>query len=146
MLASNGRIFGPGANNARPVDRDRIRHASGSEDCLARPNIWQPTDRHPIITDTATTKKRPVIFFVHGGSNITGYTADPVYDGAEPAYRGRVVVTANYRLGIFGFFNQPGSRPGSAAGFGQLACRPDEGAGFVESIRIRGDPHNVTLM
>lgn len=42
--------------------------------------------------------------FIHGGSNITGYTADPMYDGAALAKKANaVVVSANYRLGQLGF-------------------------------------------
>ena len=47
-----------------------------------------------------------MIVWVHGGSNITGYTADPVYDGANLARTANaVVVSVNYRLGMFGFLN-----------------------------------------
>jgi hypothetical protein len=47
-----------------------------------------------------------VIVFVHGGGNVSGYTADPVYDGAALAKAtDSVVVTVNYRLGSFGFLN-----------------------------------------
>jgi len=46
-----------------------------SEDCLYL-NIWRPAS-----ADT----KLPVIVFIHGGSNVSGYTADPVYDGAALA-------------------------------------------------------------
>jgi para-nitrobenzyl esterase len=52
--------------SARPV---------GSEDCLYL-NIWRPT---------TASANLPVIVFVHGGSNVSGYTADPVYDGAALA-------------------------------------------------------------
>ena len=49
-----------------------------------------------------------MIVFIHGGSNVSGYTADPVYDGADLAKTANaVVVTVNYRLGIFGFLNLP---------------------------------------
>lgn len=63
----------------------------GSEDCLYL-NVWRPA---------TTTENLPVIVFVHGGSNVTGYTADPVYDGAALAKAANaVVVTVNYRLGV----------------------------------------------
>jgi para-nitrobenzyl esterase len=69
-----GRIYGPGTNNRYDATIGAtLNQAVGSEDCLYL-NIWRPADRRGNL---------PVIVFVHGGSNITGYTADPVYDGAE---------------------------------------------------------------
>ena len=57
-----------------------------------------------------------MIVFVHGGSNISGYTADPVYDGATLARTANVVVvTVNYRLGIFGFLNLTQLKTGADA-------------------------------
>ena len=74
----------------------------------------------------------PVIVFVHGGSNVSGYTADPVYDGAALAKTANaVVVTVNYRLGIFGFLNLPQLKSGTdaAGGLRQLrAARHHQGA------------------
>ncbi|MBN1802994.1 MAG: carboxylesterase family protein [Candidatus Lokiarchaeota archaeon] len=65
-----------------------------SEDCLTL-NIWTPG------TDN---KKRPVMFWVHGGAFIIGGARDPFYDGTHLAHRGDVVVvTINYRLGALGF-------------------------------------------
>ncbi len=65
-----------------------------SEDCLTL-NIWTPG------TDN---KKRPVMFWVHGGAFIIGGSKDPFYDGIHLARRGDVVVvTINYRLGALGF-------------------------------------------
>ncbi len=92
-----GRIYGPGTNNRYdPTIGTTLNQAVGSEDCLYL-NIWRPADRRG---------GRPVIVFVHGGSNVSGYTADPVYDGAALAESAdAVVVTVNYRLGIFGFLN-----------------------------------------
>jgi para-nitrobenzyl esterase len=99
-----GRIYGPGANNRYDTTiGTTLGQAVGSEDCLYL-NVWRPADRRGNL---------PVIVFVHGGSNVSGYTADPVYDGAALAKAAdAVVVSVNYRLGIFGFFqlaqlNQP---------------------------------------
>jgi len=75
-----------------------LNQAVGSEDCLYL-NIWRPAS-----ADT----KLPVIVFIHGGSNVSGYTADPVYDGAALAKSANaIVVTANYRVGIFGWLDLP---------------------------------------
>lgn len=92
-----GRLYGPGKNNR--YDRtigESLGQVTGSEDCLYL-NIWTPA---------TSASPRPVIVYIHGGSNITGYTADPLYDGAALAVAAdAVVVTVNYRLGIFGFLS-----------------------------------------
>jgi para-nitrobenzyl esterase len=45
------------------------------------------------------------MFWIHGGALRTGAGSD--YDGEELARKGVVVVTINYRLGVFGFFAHP---------------------------------------
>lgn len=94
-----GRIYGPGANNRYDLTiAATLGQAVGQEDCLYL-NIWRPATHQGGL---------PVIVFVHGGSNVSGYTADPVYDGAALAKAANaVVVTVNYRLGIFGFLDIP---------------------------------------
>ncbi len=65
-----------------------------SEDCLNL-NIWTPA-----LDDT----RRPVIVFMHGGGFTTGSGSLGLYDGSILARaHDVVVVTINYRLGIFGF-------------------------------------------
>lgn len=65
-----------------------------SEDCLTL-NIWTPA---------ADDKKRPVMFWIHGGAFISGGGTWELYDGSALAKRGNVVVvTINYRLGALGF-------------------------------------------
>ncbi len=102
-----GRIYGPGANNTYDATiGTTINQAVGNEDCLYL-NVWRPA---------SSDANLPVIVFVHGGSNVSGYTADPVYDGAALAKTANaVVVTANYRLGIFGWLNLPQLKQGSNA-------------------------------
>lgn len=103
-----GRLFGPGENNTYDATiGTTLGQPVGSEDCLYV-NVWRPA---------TTDKKLPVLLFVHGGSNISGYTADPLYDGAALAKAANaVVITTNYRLGILGFLNVPQLRPGGTAG------------------------------
>jgi para-nitrobenzyl esterase len=102
-----GRIYGPGANNRYDQTiGTTLGQAVGSEDCLYL-NIWRPATNHGGL---------PVIVFVHGGSNVSGYTADPVYDGAALAKAANaVVVTVNYRLGIFGFLSVAQLKTGADA-------------------------------
>ena len=66
-----------------------------SEDCLHL-NIWTPA-----LHDG---KKRPVLFYIHGGG-YSGWSSNvDVYDGARLCQRGDVVViTINHRLNGFGY-------------------------------------------
>jgi para-nitrobenzyl esterase len=68
----------------------------GGEDCLFL-NVWTP--------DVAGDG--PILFFTHGGSHVDGAGSQALYDGAELAARGAVVVTHNYRLSSFGFLAHP---------------------------------------
>jgi len=74
-----------------------LPYIPGQEDCLYL-NIWTPR-----VSESA---KLPVIVFFHGGSNTAGYSQyTPL--GPPLSELGVVVVTANYRLGPFGFFAHP---------------------------------------
>lgn len=137
-----GRIFGPGANNTYDATIvSTLEQPLGSEDCLFV-NIWRPA---------TTDKNLPVLLFVHGGSNISGYTADPLYDGARLAKAANaVVITASYRLGVLGFLNVPQLRPGGTAGddSGNFALLDNMAAlRFIQknAEAFGGDPGNVTL-
>jgi para-nitrobenzyl esterase len=71
-----------------------------NEDCLYL-NVWTPATEDGV-------GRRPVMFWIHGGGFLFGSGGKPVYDGAELAKRGGVVVvTCNYRLGPFGFLAHP---------------------------------------
>ena len=137
-----GRIYGPGANNRYDATiGTTLNQAVGSEDCLYL-NIWRPATLHGGL---------PVIAFVHGGSNVSGYTADPVYDGGALAKSANaVVVTVNYRLGIFGFLNVPQLKTGDpvedSGNFALLDIL--KALQFVNRniARFGGNPANVTLM
>jgi para-nitrobenzyl esterase len=105
-----------------------------SEDCLTL-NIWRPAQREdgPL----------PVMVWFHGGAFRLGGTSLEQYDGSSLASYGVIVVTVNYRLGIFGVFPHPALTEPSA-NFGLL----DQIAalGWVQRniAAFGGDPDNVT--
>ncbi|MEZ5654030.1 MAG: carboxylesterase family protein [Burkholderiaceae bacterium] len=75
-----------------------LRAGSQSEDCL-RLNIWAPAD--------PPAGGAPVLVWFHGGGFTRGSGSDVRCDGEAFAKRGVLVVTFNYRSGLFGFFAHP---------------------------------------
>jgi para-nitrobenzyl esterase len=104
---------------------------STSEDCL-----------YLNVTAPSGGARKPVVVWVHGGGYFMG--AGSNYDARRFASLGDVVVvTVNYRLGLFGFFGMPG-----LAGSGTFGLRDQQAA--LRWVRANiaafgGDPHNVTL-
>src|SRR4029450_4144266 len=47
------------------------------------------------------------MYWIHGGGFIMGAASQPLYDGEELARLGCIVVSVNYRLGLFGFLAPP---------------------------------------
>jgi para-nitrobenzyl esterase len=108
-----------------------------SEDCLYL-NIYTPA---------ADDKKRPVMFWIHGGAYIQG-SANEYDGGALAAENDVVVVIINYRLGIFGFMDMSGfgsAYDGSAAlGFqDQIAALSWVRDNIAD---YGGDANNVTIL
>jgi para-nitrobenzyl esterase len=114
--------------------------AGPSEDCLTV-NIWSPAKAKP--------GSLPVMLWIHGGGYTAGSASEPRHDGQFLAHRNVVVVTLNYRLGIFGFFTHPdlaAESPHHAAGnYGLL----DQAAALAWVSRnitaFGGDPNNITI-
>jgi para-nitrobenzyl esterase len=69
-----------------------------SEDCLYL-NVWSSAK--------TVRENRPVMVWIHGGAFTRGSGSTSIYDGEMLAQKGVVVVTINYRLGVFGFFAHP---------------------------------------
>jgi len=101
-----GTFFSPGRNNAFDATiAETLNQVVGSEDCLYL-NIWRPATHQADL---------PVIVFLHGGASVSGYTADPIYNGANLARSGNVVVVSvNYRLGVFGWLSLAQLKTGNA--------------------------------
>ncbi len=111
---------------------------TSESECLAL-NVWTPG---------CDDRRRPVLFFVHGGSFLFGSSSSPVYGGASLAARHDVVVVScNYRLGVLGFahlgaLGGEGHRGSGNAGVLDVAAALAWVAANVESFG--GDPDNVT--
>ncbi len=72
--------------------------SSMSEDCF-KLNVFVPPGAHP-------DSQLPVLFWIHGGAYTNGAGSLAWYHGGRLASRQAIVVTINYRLGIFGFFGE----------------------------------------
>ncbi len=109
-----------------------------SEDCLYL-NVWTP--------DRSVGARLPVMVWIHGGANRSGWAYEPNYIGESLAARGNVIVVSiAYRVGVFGFFGHPELRDSKApANFGLL----DQIAALrwvQDNIsRFGGDADNVTV-
>lgn len=108
-----------------------------SEDCLFL-NVWKPA---------GVRKALPVFVYIHGGAFAGGAGHVAIYDGANLAKRGIVVVTINYRVGVFGFFAHPALR-GEGPGSGNYGLQDQVAAlRWVKdnAARFGGDPARVTI-
>ncbi len=94
---------GQGKGGAPKANPDQAKAAPpagpmSSEDCLYL-NVWTGAK--------SASDRLPVIVWNYGGGFTGGSGSIPGYDGEALAKRGAVVVTYNYRLGVFGFFAHP---------------------------------------
>ena len=110
-----------------------------SEDCLHL-NVRAPTGGTNL----------PVMVWIHGGDHTDGSGSEPMYHSSDALpERGCVLVTINYRLGMFGFMAHPElsaeSEDGVSGNYGLL-----DQIAALEWVRdniaaFGGDPTNVTI-
>jgi para-nitrobenzyl esterase len=124
-----------------PIYPDMIFHDNGpSEDCLYL-NLWMPA--------APAQPRLPVMVWIYGGGFAAGATSEPRQDAGNLSKKGVLVVTMNYRLGVFGFFSHPAlareSGRNAAGNYGLL----DQVAALKwvkDNIAVfGGDPDNVTI-
>jgi len=132
--------FGPRCMQGNVFGDMAFRDSGPSEDCLYL-NVWTPK--------AAAGANLPVMVWIYGGGFQAGATSEGRQDGEYLAHKGVVVVSMNYRLGIFGFFSHPGltqESPHHASGnYGLL----DQAAALQwvhdNIAAFGGDPANVTI-
>ncbi|HEY2577748.1 MAG TPA: carboxylesterase family protein [Streptosporangiaceae bacterium] len=114
--------------------------ASTSENCLYL-NVFRPAGSH-----RGGSRGLPVMVWIHGGALVVGESND--YDPTALVRHGVIVVTINYRLGVFGFLAHPAlaSRPGGPAGNYGLMDQQAALRWVQRNIaHFGGDPRNVTI-
>lgn len=128
--------FGPIAMQVNSWSDESAMH----EEDLFTVNVWTPG-----INDG---KKRPVMFWLHGGGFSVGASDDPITDGKNLAHKGDIVlVSVNHRLNILGFLD--------LSDFGEI-YRDSANVGMLDAVaalqwvqsnihRFGGDPENVTI-
>ncbi|WP_221031502.1 carboxylesterase/lipase family protein [Actomonas aquatica] len=136
--------FAPRAMQVHIWDDMRFFDDGPSEDCLYL-NVWQPAAAAQADANAAL----PVMVWIHGGGFFAGATSEPRQDGTQLAQEGVIVVSMNYRMGVFGFLAHPElaaeSPVGASGNYGLLD--------MVAALRwvsdniaaFGGDPANVTI-
>ena len=116
---------------------------SVNEDCLYL-NVFTTQ------TGTPSGGLKPVLMWIHGGGLVDGESND--YDASKLAKGGpggpTVVVTINYRLGLFGYFAHPALDHERCHNFGNYGLMDQQAAlrWIRDNIsKFGGDPNNVTV-
>lgn len=122
-----------------PWTHEYVVQGDISEDCLFL-NVWAPG---------RVRGRAPVLVWIHGGGFNSGSGSIPIYDGRALASRGIVVVTINYRVGLFGFLAHPdltreaGMGPNANFGLQDMVAALKWVRGNIAAFG--GDPKAVTI-
>lgn len=114
-----------------------------SEDCLYL-NVWTPkmASAHP-------EKKLPVAVWIHGGAFMAGWGHEIEFDGDAWAKRNVILVTINYRLGLYGFFCHPllstEDENGISGNYGLYDQAKAIEWVYNNISEFGGDPDNITI-
>ena len=132
--------FGPACMQTDVYGDIHFRDVEPSEDCLNL-TVWLPAH--------SAQANLPVLVWFYGGGFVAGGNSETRYDGENLAKKGVIVVSPNYRLGVFGFLSHPEltreSEHHASGNYGLL----DQVAALHWVLRniaaFGGDPHNVTI-
>lgn len=135
--------FGPRCMQA-PVFSDMIFRDRAdkpmSEDCLYL-NVWTPAK--------SAQDRLAVMVWFYGGGFQAGSSSEPRYGGENLAKKGIIVVSVNYRLGVFGFFSHPDLTKTSGVHASGDYGLMDQIAGLhwvkQNIAAFGGDPEKVTI-
>ena len=111
-----------------------------SEDCLYL-NVYTP-----VAADNSG--RLPVMFWIHGGGYTAGAGSEPRYTNSTLPLQGVVLVTINYRLGVFGFLASEDLAKeggGSAGNYGLMDMVAALRWVRANIARFGGDPNNITI-
>jgi len=111
-----------------------------SEDCLFL-NVYAPADSN-------ANSKLPVMFWIHGGGYSAGASSEPRHNGDFLPLKNVVLVTINYRLGVFGFLattDLAHEANGAAGNYGLLDMVAALQWVKANIRNFGGDPGNVTI-
>lgn len=112
-----------------------------SEDCLYL-NVWTKAPGK-------AAAKLPVALWIHGGGYREGWGSEPEFDGQEWGNKDVVLVSINYRLGIFGFLTHPllsAESPNGVSGNYGILDQIEALKWIRKNIaQFGGDPDNVTI-
>ena len=111
-----------------------------NEDCLYL-NVWTPAK--------SAQDRLAVMVWFYGGGFQAGSSSEPRYDGENFAKKGIIVVSVNYRLGVFGFFSHPELTKTSGVHASGNYGLMDQIAGLrwvkQNIAAFGGDPEEVTI-
>ncbi|MBE6126803.1 MAG: carboxylesterase family protein [Erysipelotrichaceae bacterium] len=109
-----------------------------SEDSLYL-NVWRPKNAENL----------PILVYIHGGSLTKGSSASPDINGEAMAHKGLIMITVQYRLGVFGYFAHPDlitESPNATTGNYGLLDQIKALEWVKENASyFGGDPNNVTV-
>lgn len=117
-----------------------FQDAGPSEDCLYI-NVFAPAD-------AKDNGKLPVMFWIYGGGYTGGSASEPRHNGDFLPTKGVVLVTFNYRLGVFGFLATQelmSEGGGSAGDYGLMDMIAALKWTHNNIAQFGGDPGNVTI-
>ncbi len=132
--------YAPRAMQGRIYDDMVFNDHGPSENCLYL-NLWMPESPAPA--------KLPVMVWIHGGGFVAGSSSEPRQDAGNLSKKGVMVVSFNYRMGVFGFLAHPEltreSGRNASGNYGLL-----DQVAALEWVRqniaaFGGDPDNVTI-
>ena len=117
-----------------------FQDAGPSEDCLYL-NVYTPAAAKP-------SDRLPVMFWIHGGGFIAGAGSEPRYSNSALVSKGVILVTINYRLGVFGFLTSEElakADNGHAGDYGLMDMVAALRWVKANIAAFGGDPGNITI-